>query len=154
MQDDLGDDDTEVRSVAGSGADEDALEELDETHEGAGDTQERIRVAAGSAADAAEQRAIEEILALEDDLRRAEERAEAAELRAREAEADRDTDEVATREAAAEWLRGQVRALRHEAERKVEEGVHATQREADERVRAADQRGSSEKEPGDFAALE
>src|SRR5215208_1641921 len=36
-----------------------------------GDTEERIRVAAADAADAAEQRSIEEILALEEDLERA-----------------------------------------------------------------------------------
>ena len=106
-------------------------------NEGGGDTQERIRVAAEEAADAAEQRSIEEILALEEDLKAAEERATEAEARASQAESVREGQEAIGREAAAEWLRGQVRQLQRDAERSAEEQVRQAQREAEEQVRAA-----------------
>ena len=123
----------------GANGDSTEVQPIPEEYEnkGRGDTQERIRVAAEEAADAAEQRSIEEILALEEDLKAAEERAAEAEGRASQAEGVRAGQEAIGREAAAEWLRGQVTQLQRDAERSAEEQVRQAQRDAEEQVRAA-----------------
>src|SRR4051812_17057400 len=138
-----------------------------------GDTDERIKVATTSATQAAESVAMEEIMALEEDferarqesaaaltelearVREAERRAEEAEARARASQQTEGDQEGAAKAAAADWLRGQIRQIQREADRRVadarrearresEEKLRAMRREADERVRSARRRRGGE----------
>jgi DNA uptake protein ComE-like DNA-binding protein len=110
----------------------------------------RVQAAAELARREAEDAATAEILALEQDLEREQERAaqaleegqrrlREAEERVREIEEDRARKEAEIRGAAAEWLRGQARAMRHEAESQIQtegvESVVATRIEELERER-------------------
>ena len=119
-----------------------------------GDTGERIKIAADQAAQEAEMRAMDEILALEEDLeqaksaaagrvdeldhrlREADERAERAEERAQELARERDEIEARTREAATKWLRKQVTNLRAEARERVRSEVERVRAETEAEVRA------------------
>ena len=126
----------------------------DRPEPGRGDTGERIRVAAEQAAQSAEMRSMDEILALEEDLKRArdaaagevdrlderlrdaEARAERAEERARRLANELDEIEARTREAAKRWLRGQVEKVRGEARRRVQAEVERVTATTEARVRS------------------
>jgi hypothetical protein len=93
-------------------------------------TERRVREAAEGARRGAEEQAAAEILALEKDLEREQQRAATAleqlqrqiqetEQRLGRADSERDRDAAEARSAAAAWLRGQARAMRREAERQV-----------------------------------
>jgi len=100
------------------------------------DAEKRVRAAAEGARLEAEERASAEILALEQDLEREQQRAAKAldslraqladsEQRASRAQEERRRGEAEARAAAAEWLRGQAEAMRREAERQVREELAA-----------------------------
>ena len=143
-----------ARGAAG-GTDEHAAPPAgDRPEPGRGDTGERIRVAAEQAAQSAEMRSMDEILALEEDLKRArdaaagevdrlderlrdaEARAERAEERARRLANELDEIEARTREAAKRWLRGQVEKVRGEARRRVQAEVERVTATTEARVRS------------------
>jgi len=99
----------------------------------------RIGAAAEAGRRAAEEHATAEILALERDIEREQQRSSAAleeawsrvraaEERAERAEADPERQESELRSAAAAWLRGQAGAMRREAERQVQEELELLKR--------------------------
>ena len=112
------------------------------------DTGDRIRVAADEAAQAAEMRSHDEILALERNLeqanasaraevdeltsrlREAEARATQAEERAAELATEKEQVETRAREQATQWLRRQVAKLKAEAQQRVREEVERIRAEA------------------------
>jgi len=114
----------------------------------AGDTGDRIRVAADDAARVAEIRSHDEIVALERNLeqekasaraeiedlasrlREAEGRVQQAEERAAEIAAEKEAVETRAREQATQWLRGQVTKLKAEAQQRVREEVERIRAEA------------------------
>jgi hypothetical protein len=96
------------------------------------DTAERIRLAAASAAQAAEERAIDEILALEEDLERAKTDASSRVQALEDQVADAQTLEEKARAGAAAWLRSQMKDLN-----RVIEGFDLRLSEIEERALAA-----------------
>ena len=126
--------------------------------------EEHVRLAADAARRQAEEQATAEILALEQDLEREQERAAEAIENARRqldeahehvkrAEEDIDRRQSEVRGAAAEWLRGQAQAMRREAERQIREELDEAGRDA-ERARSDASKGLEAEARNRIEALE
>ena len=122
---------------------------LDELRAELEQAEERRREVTESAGGDAEEGAVAEILALEEDLDREQQRAAevleqaTAQLQASQTSeerpappADEGIGAAEARAAAAEWLRGQARAMRREAERQVRDEFEGARREIDQLAQA------------------